>query len=411
MSMESDRERFWAYATTFGALWGAIEATAGSFLHALKVPFAGTLLAACGATLLVALRVLCPRRGVVLAAGLVCALVKLTSPGTVLVGPMVGIVMESLLVEIACLPLGAKAPTAVLGGALATAWALVQKVLTQVVLFGAPVILLYREVLVRAEAWLGLPRTLGVTIALPFLLIVMAIGGLGGLVGLSAGRRVEAEPDGAWSKAPSARERDPGTPLSDPGMSSSPRRARVRVTALLAVLVAALLFVALVRAPVRAHGGAFALAYGVACLFGADLRKRIGGPKRWVFAVVVLASIGALVGPKDAHLLGRGYSSSASLAGVTMSARAFALVLASSGILLAFPPAELVTRIAEHRRPRLVRAALVALSLVPELVTTVRTSYAVARRERPRFWELPARLFACFVAIVRDAGRRAQNGA
>ena len=97
----NDEKTFWAYPGSFGALWGALEATLGSFLHAMKLPFAGVLLASMGAALLVALRTLAPQRGLLVATGAVCAAVKLSSPGTVLVGPAVGILTESDLAELA----------------------------------------------------------------------------------------------------------------------------------------------------------------------------------------------------------------------------------------------------------------------------------------------------------------------
>lgn len=186
--MGLERARFWAHAATFGALWGAIEATVGAFVHAVKIPFGGTMLAATGAALLLALRVVYPRRGVIVAAGAVCACVKMVAPSTLILGPMIGIFVESVLVEIACLPLGANAGSAVIGGALATTWAITQKVITQVVLFGAPVIVLYKELLTRAETWMGLPKSGGISVVVMFATVVGVLGATFASVGLRAGR-------------------------------------------------------------------------------------------------------------------------------------------------------------------------------------------------------------------------------
>jgi hypothetical protein len=190
MSDESiaESERFWGHATAFGAMWGAIEATVGTFLHALKIPFGGTVLAATGAAFLIALRVVYPQRGVLVAAGAVCAGVKLLSPATTVIGPMVGIMVESLIMEIACFGFGANPVSAMVGGALATLWALSQKVLTQIVLYGAPVIALYREFLQRAEKWLHLEPSGGVRVVAPFAALVGLIGALMALGGYRAGR-------------------------------------------------------------------------------------------------------------------------------------------------------------------------------------------------------------------------------
>ncbi|MCL2778542.1 MAG: hypothetical protein FWD73_11105, partial [Polyangiaceae bacterium] len=131
----SESDRFWGYAAAFGAMWGALEVTVGSFVHALKIPFGGTLLAASGAALLLALRTIYPHRGVLVAAGLVCAGMKMLSPATTIVGPMVGIMVESMLIELACFVFGANHVTAAIGGGLATLWAISQKVITQIVLY------------------------------------------------------------------------------------------------------------------------------------------------------------------------------------------------------------------------------------------------------------------------------------
>lgn len=196
-----DRARFWAHAATFGALWGALEATVGSFLHALHVPFAGVFLASCGAALLLALRVVHPVRGVVLAAGAVCACVKMIAPSTMVLGPMVGILVESLLVEIACAPLGANPGSAIVGGALATVWSLSQKVLTQIVLFGAPVVEWTLQILKSAEAWFKLPRGGGLWVIVVFVSVIALLGSLGGLMGLRAGRKASLAPRSTGKRA------------------------------------------------------------------------------------------------------------------------------------------------------------------------------------------------------------------
>lgn len=185
-----ERSRFWGHAAAFGAMWGALEATVGGFVHALKIPFGGTALAATGAAFLLALRAVYPRRGVLIAAALVCAGVKLLSPATAVVGPMVGILVEALLIELACLPLGANVGSAVLGGGLATLWALSQKVLTQIVLYGGPMLSLYKELLKRGEQWLGLSPHGGVLVVAPFAVLIATIGAAFALAGLRAGRIV-----------------------------------------------------------------------------------------------------------------------------------------------------------------------------------------------------------------------------
>lgn len=179
--------RFWAYAATFGALWGAVEVTIGSFLHAIKLPFSGVALAVVGASLLVALRTLHPVRGVVIAAGAVCAGVKLLSPAGAVIGPMTAILVESMLVELVVMPTGAHALSGGVAGALSGLWSVTQKLLTQTLFYGMPVLGIYKGILKQAEKTLHLPASGGAWAASAFLLVVALLGVVGGIAGSRIG--------------------------------------------------------------------------------------------------------------------------------------------------------------------------------------------------------------------------------
>jgi hypothetical protein len=185
----SDADRFWARAAAFGALWGSVEVTLGSFLNSLRFPFAaGVLLASIGALLLVAARQISPQPGSSLAIGAVAALCKSISPGGIILGPMIGIVTEALLVEIALLAAPRARTTAALGGALAALWAISQTLLHKVVLYGADILVLYLALARRAGAWLGLPDGAGWWALGGLVFLVAAAGATGGLLGRSIGR-------------------------------------------------------------------------------------------------------------------------------------------------------------------------------------------------------------------------------
>jgi hypothetical protein len=186
------RAVFWAYATAFGALWGCLEITLGSFLHALRLPFVGVLLAALATGLLVAQRSLLPRAGLSLATGLVAALCKSISPGGIILGPMLGIGLEALLVELAFLALRRPALAAPLGGALAALWAASQMILTQWVMYGGALLEVYLALLRLAGEWLGLPPAAGPWAVALLGFAVAGMGAAGGLAGLRLGRRAAA---------------------------------------------------------------------------------------------------------------------------------------------------------------------------------------------------------------------------
>lgn len=186
--------RFWAHVTAFGALWGTLEITLGAFLHTLRLPFVGVLLAAASAALLVAQRRLLPRRGLSLATGVVAALCKSLSPGGIILGPMIGITTEALLVELCLLP--GRRPSlvpALLAGALCTLWATFQGLVTQYVVFGAKVVELYLAALGLAGRWLGLRPEAGWWVLALLVGIVVVVGAVGSGLGLRLGRDAAAK--------------------------------------------------------------------------------------------------------------------------------------------------------------------------------------------------------------------------
>ena len=185
--------RFWAFAATFGALWGAAEITVGSFLHAIRLPFGSVGLAGVGVALLMSLRILVPVRGIVLSAGVVCAAVKMLSPAGVIIGPMVGIMMEALLVEIALLPFGANVVSGAFAGVLACLWTVAQKLTTQALFFGMPVAGIYQGLAQQAERLLRLPASGGLSVIVAFLLLVATFGMAFGMTGTLIGRWVSKQ--------------------------------------------------------------------------------------------------------------------------------------------------------------------------------------------------------------------------
>lgn len=182
--------RFWAHVAAFGALWGALEITVGSFVHIIRLPLGGVALAAVAAALLVAQRQLLPMRGLSLATGIVAALCKSVSPGGVILGPMVGITVEAAAVELALLLSPRALPSAFLAGALAVTWAMFQGVLTHYVYFGGTVIDLYVALLERGARLFGLTAGQGFQVVGTFVLLISIFGGAVALGGRAMGKRI-----------------------------------------------------------------------------------------------------------------------------------------------------------------------------------------------------------------------------
>ncbi|HNV03251.1 MAG TPA: nucleoside-triphosphatase [Vicinamibacterales bacterium] len=178
--------RVWQRAAIYGSLWAASEIVAGSFLHNLRIPFAGSLLAASGVMMMTAGHRLHPERGLIWRAALVCALMKSISPSAVILGPMVGIAMEGLLLEAGVRLARGRAAGYLIGGAAAVSWSMAQRIITAIIAFGGDVVRLY------VDAYRFAARSLAVESFGPFDLIwtFVVLEWLAGLAAAAVGLRV-----------------------------------------------------------------------------------------------------------------------------------------------------------------------------------------------------------------------------
>jgi len=189
MSPTAGRDEFWTRAAVFGALWGAVEITLGGFLHSLRIPLIGVILAAGEAGFLVAVRRLHPQRGLVIAIALVAALLRGLTPVGALFTPLVAIFMEGVLMEVAFLLLPGTRLPAVVGGSLCALWSAAQMVATHALFLGLDALRLYDALLLAAARTTGIaPESRYLALTLP-LTVLAALGALGGLWGARLGDR------------------------------------------------------------------------------------------------------------------------------------------------------------------------------------------------------------------------------
>lgn len=126
----------WMKAAITGSIWASLEIILGSFLHNLRIPFSGSILAIMSVILLVAFLQVWPDRGIIWRAGLICAIMKSVSPSAVILGPMTGIMLEAFLLEGFILMLGMNLAGYLAGGAAAVLSSLIHKAATLLVLYG-----------------------------------------------------------------------------------------------------------------------------------------------------------------------------------------------------------------------------------------------------------------------------------
>ena len=173
--------RPWTYAALFGTLWGAIEATAGTALHLGKVPFRGDIVGLAGLLCLVCLRRLQPRPGVCLLAGVVAIFLKIFTLGGLYPGPIIGIGIQALALELALTASGGRAVGAAIGGFLALATNPVQKIITMWVVTGTEAVRSYLHLLQESAKAIGFDGLSPLALIAAVVTAKGAVGAAGGL--------------------------------------------------------------------------------------------------------------------------------------------------------------------------------------------------------------------------------------
>lgn len=282
----------WLKAALLGSLWASVEIVLGSFLHNIGFPATGTILAALGVCLCVAGAVIWGEPGLIWRGGAICALMKSISPSAVILGPMIGIMLEAFLLEAVTRALGRNRAGFLIGGALATSMPIIQKMAGIVFTYGIDAARLYAAMVDAAMKSLRIASVGPTDIILLLLAINVVLGAIAALVGMAAGKRAMT-----LQTAESPRsDRDSPYSLGSPDPSQ-------RFSLPLLVVHLFLMptgFIAITTLPIWASALLIAL-YFIACLVQyPGLRKRFRRPRLWIeFAAVSLLAGLVLGGLKD----------------------------------------------------------------------------------------------------------------
>jgi hypothetical protein len=179
--------------TVFGTLWGLVEIGLGSILHTLRLPLSGPLLAAIGIAIALVGRLFVPRRGATFYIGVVATLLKLFSIGSVVVGPMIGILFEAAIAEILLSLFGRpRRLSFITAGALAVIWTLIQPFFTGLLLFGRDIFVIWLDLLDRGSRLLSLDPAAPLWILILLILIYLAMGAAAGWLAWSSGHLLQS---------------------------------------------------------------------------------------------------------------------------------------------------------------------------------------------------------------------------
>lgn len=182
----------WLKAAVIGGLWASIEIVLGSFLHNLRIPFAGTILASQGILLLVAFNQVWKESGIIIRAGIITALMKSISPSSVILGPMIGIFMEAALLEIFLYIFRRGLVGAILASAIALSSALLHKVFSIIILYGWDIVVIVKNIYVYFQK-IFKTEILSATEFISLIFIIyLVFGALSGILGVYIGKRVKS---------------------------------------------------------------------------------------------------------------------------------------------------------------------------------------------------------------------------
>jgi ABC-type thiamin/hydroxymethylpyrimidine transport system permease subunit len=186
----------------FGALWGAVEISLGSVLKALNVPLSGAVLSAIGLMIVMIGRLFVPRRGTTLFIGIIAMVLKIFSIGSIIIGPMIGIITEAILAEIV-LSLFKKPslPAFLLAGAAGTLWVVVQPFVTGLLIFGRDLFTVWLDLLDLGQRLFGIDTSVAWLIVLVMVILHVFIGMLSGWLAWTVGKLLLARMPGMQPKS------------------------------------------------------------------------------------------------------------------------------------------------------------------------------------------------------------------
>jgi hypothetical protein len=177
----------WLKASVVGSIWASVEIILGSFLHNLKIPLSGMLLSFISVWLLISFLQVWKENGLIMRAGIICALMKSISPSALILGPMIGIFTEAILIELFILMLGKNLIGYMIGGAFAVLATLIQKLVSLLILYGFDFIKILSDLYLFAVKQIDLEHLSPTFLIILIVFIYIMTGIVGAIAGYTTG--------------------------------------------------------------------------------------------------------------------------------------------------------------------------------------------------------------------------------
>ena len=177
----------WLKASVIGSIWASVEIILGSFLHNLKIPLSGMILSFISVWLLISFLQVWKENGLIMRAGIICALMKSISPSALILGPMIGIFTEAILIELFILMLGKNLIGYMIGGAFAVLATLIQKLVSLLILYGFDFIKILSDLYLFAVKQIDLEHLSPTFLIILIVFIYIITGMAGAIAGYTTG--------------------------------------------------------------------------------------------------------------------------------------------------------------------------------------------------------------------------------
>ena len=197
-SKEIRANDLWVRAAVVGGLWASIEIIIGCFLHNARIPMAGSMLAFVGTVLLIGFYQMWPQRGLIIRAGLITAIMKSVSPSAFILGPMTGIMLEAVLLELMILLFGNNLFGLMIAGIASVSSALMHKLINLLIFYGFDLIQIYVNIVNFALKQFGFTEAEPTQILVVMLVFYAVFGILAAILGYSIGKKSIKLKDGNY---------------------------------------------------------------------------------------------------------------------------------------------------------------------------------------------------------------------
>ena len=138
--MDNNQQNIWLKAAVIGSIWASFEIIFGGFFHSLRLPFAGTFLTFSSIILLIAFSYKWQDKNLFFKAGIIASLMRSLMPTSIILGPLIGILVEAALFQLSINLFGRNFFSYTTAGILAMFSAIIHKIVSIILIYGFDIV-------------------------------------------------------------------------------------------------------------------------------------------------------------------------------------------------------------------------------------------------------------------------------